>query len=811
MLLVIAACGASGPPPSPPAAPPPPSPAVVREDPCLRARTAQDRAPALLTAGRLDRAVRVLRRAEERCPSAAARGRVSLSRALARVGRVAEARAEVAAIEGDARASAETKRAAAEVRATLEAPAGTAPSAAAIARLLADADAALAEGVASSDRVRIERARSLFGEAAAGATPDGDALHGAGRAERALGDAAAAQALFDRAVVALEARAGAAAHADAASELGEPVVSAAWSRGAERLAIAGADAVTVFDMRALREHGRIDGGAAEVAFAGIDSALLVVSRDASVDVIDARTLQKLRAIEGPCAPMAASSRAPVVACGAPDGKARIWDLERGTLIRALPDLGGPPLHLRFSENGKAILVLTAQALSSWNIEKGKRLRALRARRGSELRDLWPLRDGKSFALAQAPPGDEVSEIDRVDRATLAARGRVAIAKVEGDRGGGAAPPGVTEPGAWSSDGSLYLVRSDASLHDRRGARVQTAGPHAHPLISAGFSGDGKVLGAGYEGGVFRSFDAQTGRVRKTYVQTWNARVLAFRMQGGEYLARVASSPRTAWSIDGRVEARAHERHVIVRNAKDEKVCEGDGGADEILAVAVSPDGGELVTLSPTEALFWDAARCTVTTPLPGVPGSSPMAAAFSPEGDAVVIAWRGARNELHVVDLASRTDRRVGSLDAESAPRRVFFPRGNRSVAVADPLRVWDLEAASPIDHGAVRGSILALSPDGKVSVSAEARDGALRFSLIQTGQLLVGLRAIGDTDRAYAFVEGAAPADTRVEPFDDKARDALVCRIGPRAHAFELCAERSEVPGLFAASIRGDRSILDP
>lgn len=803
-VVVLAACTASGPPIAPPA-PPPAPPAAPREDPCQEARAAQARVPALLAAGQLDRTVRVLRRAAERCPAAAPQGRANLVRALARVGRSGEARAEIAAIEADARVSAEVKSAAAEAKALLAAIAATGPSAGDLARLLAEADTALAQGLANTDRDKLERARALYLEAAAGPAPDGDALYGAGRAERALGEAAAAQALFDRAVVALEARAGAVAHADGAAEASGSVVSAAWSRGADRLAIARAGGVTVFDVRTLREHGHLEGEPDEVAFAGSDGARLAVARKGRIEIFDVRTLQKVRTIEVACAVMAASPRAPKVVCAAPEGKVTMVDLDHDGAGRALADLGGAPLQLRFSDDGKSLIALTAQSLSLWDVERGKRARAINARRGSELRDLWPLRDGRTFALAQAPLGAEITEVDRVDRASLAARGRLPIAKAEEDR---APPPNVNEPGIWSDDGRHYLVRSDGSVRDRAGARVPLGGPPARAVLSAGFSGDGKVLGAGYEGGVFRSFDADTGKVRRTYVQTWETRVLAFRVDRGEYIARVASSPRTAWSADGRMEVRAHRQLVIVRNAKDEKVCEGEGGKDEIVAVAMSPDGGEVVTLSPTEALFWDAARCTVTAALPGVPGSHPVAAAFTPEGDGVVIAWRGAREELRAVDLASRTDRLIGPIEGA---RRLFFPPGGRSVALADPLRIWDLETAKPVEHGAVRGSVLALSRDGKVAVSTEGHDGALLFSQIQTGQLLVGLRALGDGATAYAFVEGAAPADVRVEPLDDKAREALVCRVGPRAYPFELCAERSEVSGLFTRAMRQERTLLDP
>jgi WD40 repeat protein len=807
LLVVVAACTAVAPPPSAPPPAPPPAPAVPQDNPCQEARAAHARVPALLAAGQLDRTVRVLRRAAERCPAEAPRGRAGLVRALARVGRAAEARAEIEAIEADAHASKEAKDAAAEARVMLAASATAGPSAAEIARLLTEADAVLADGLASSDRSKLERARSLYEQAAAGPAPDGDALHGAGRAERALGDAAAAQAFFDRAVVAFEARAGSDAHVDAAEDGEGLVMSAAWSRGGELLAMAFPGGGRVIDLRTLREHGRLD-GADEVAFTGSDGGLLLASQRERVDVIDARTLQKVRALDGPCAPMAASPRTATVACGMLDGNVSVWDVERGRKIRVLGDLGGAAIRMHLADDGKTLAVLTAKALSLWDVERGKRTRTRSARPRSELRDLWPMRDGRSFAVQEesvTAPG----VIDRVDRATLAARGRIPEAEAEQERAGGAPPPGVTEPFAWSPDGRLHLDRH-ATLHDRAGAVVPLAGVHARAVISAGFSGDGKVLGAGYEGGVFRSFDTDSGHVRKTYVQTWSTRALAFRVDRGEYIARVASSPRTGWSADGRVEARAHKQMVVVRNAKDEKVCEGEGGTDEILAVAVSPDGGELVTLSSTEALWWDAAHCTVTAPLPGVAGSSPAAASFSPEGNAVAIAWRGARNELRLVDLATRTDRLVGAAPHDTP--RVFFLGGGRSLALANPLQIWDLDGTPPAEHAPpVRGAVLAISPDGKLAVTEDRDDGAIRVASVRTGETLAGVRAIGDTPSAYAFVEGSSPADLRVEVLGDKAREALVCRIGARAHAFELCAERSEVPGLFARALRGDRSWREP
>src|SRR5512135_2110294 len=66
-LLLAAACADRG----PPAWAPTPEVAGSLAEGCVRARALRARAPALREAGRLDRAVRVLTRAEEICPAEA--------------------------------------------------------------------------------------------------------------------------------------------------------------------------------------------------------------------------------------------------------------------------------------------------------------------------------------------------------------------------------------------------------------------------------------------------------------------------------------------------------------------------------------------------------------------------------------------------------------------------------------------------------------------------------------------------------------------------------------------------------------------
>jgi hypothetical protein len=213
-LLVAAtlACGlfACGGPPAPSldvvATPSAPSQAQHAETPCEQARKERARVPKLLDEGKLDRALRVIAKANTLCAAEAPATWSAEMATLAEVGRYDDARTLAEALENDARATAETKASAR--RATDKVTHDDV-------KLEATDDAkatmrahflAASEAEDSGDHAK---ARDLYLKAWDAWRPNGQALFGAGVAAKAMGDAVGAQRLFDRAVEDLKRGAGA--------------------------------------------------------------------------------------------------------------------------------------------------------------------------------------------------------------------------------------------------------------------------------------------------------------------------------------------------------------------------------------------------------------------------------------------------------------------------------------------------------------------------------------------------------------------------------------------------------------------------
>src|SRR5262249_41641207 len=112
-LLVAAACSLDS---GPPVWAPTPDLGGPTTEACARARALRARVPLRLAAGRVDRAARVLQRAEALCPPEAPLTWAPRVTALAAIGRSAEALQLAARIERSDRANDEARRAAAAAR-----------------------------------------------------------------------------------------------------------------------------------------------------------------------------------------------------------------------------------------------------------------------------------------------------------------------------------------------------------------------------------------------------------------------------------------------------------------------------------------------------------------------------------------------------------------------------------------------------------------------------------------------------------------------------------------------------------------------
>ncbi len=455
-LVVAAACGDRGPPvwaPNPAARTPP-------GEACARAQKFRERAPALLDEGRLDRAIRVLQRAEDLCPAEAPATWALRVRALAAIGRSAEAiqladRIERSDRAGDeARAAAVAARAAAEEHGRAIAERGSRRDAPELfdpsEKRRAAAEELVRRGVEASRAGDHAAAKKLFLEAWDAWHPNPRALVEAGIEAKLAGARAEAQALWDRA-----------AYDDAASAVhpepsaGAPSVltaaALAWAPSGDRLAVGGDDEIVVFDgelRRVLRLH---TGETVFVLAFSADGGRLFAGFDGAVRAFDALTGAPLRTLavhRGPVRALAASPDGHTLASAGDDGSVRLWDVSAGSEVRALRP-PRPAVALAF-DTSSAVLASAGDdgRVAIWDARTG----ALSA--------TLPARGGAARALAfEGASLDVVAATERVRwdvtnprraRPSVLGRARAESAAVSASSGGGAVVASLEGPESLST-------------------------------------------------------------------------------------------------------------------------------------------------------------------------------------------------------------------------------------------------------------------------------------------------------------------------------------------------------------------------
>ncbi len=497
-LLGVAACFEHGPPVWGPnsAASGPPSAA------CVHARELRARAPGLLDAGRLDRAIRVLQRAEDLCAADAPATWGLRVGALAAVGRSAEALQLAARIErsdraGDAdRAAAAAARVRAEEQGRAVVDHGSrrdAPELFDPAEKRRAAAAALAQrGSAASRAGDHAAARALFLEAWATWHPDPRALIEAGLEARLAGAPAEAQALWDRA-----------AYDDTTIAIrpelssGAPSIQAgatvAWSPDGERLAVGGDDEIAVLDA-ALRPTLRIRTGERVTALAFTSGeGLLFAGLDAGVvRVFDAATGAPLRDLRGHGGRILALAVAPdgrTLASGGDDGEVSLRDVASGAPLRALRSPRGAR-YFAFDPAGARLAVAGDDGrISLWETATGALAGTVPAR-GSSTQAMALAGDRLDVVTAEAAVQWDLSRPhhphlatrapDAADPASIAFEAAHALLASTSTDHGGLAAFALAGSGnvlaAVYRDGSLAILPA--------GFRLRRAPPH-HPQRTGG--------------------------------------------------------------------------------------------------------------------------------------------------------------------------------------------------------------------------------------------------------------------------------------------------------------------------------------
>jgi WD40 repeat protein len=474
-------------------------------------------------------------------------------------------------------------------------------------------------------------------------------------------------------------------------------------------------------------------------------------------------------------PQARPSPGPDVASfGALHGtRLAIAGLNGGFLAITSLDRPGPPMLLEDELRGKSIWSVTfspdGKKLASahgdrkarlWDAEKGKLIRAIESGKEQALSVAFSP-DGALLAVANA---DRKVRIHNAETGALTAtcEGHLPWAPLAGPyRDWRWAVRSLS----FSRDGrTLASAGNDGNVHlwDVRNGQLLRRIAVGQPVTATAFHPAGRLLASGCVDGRILFHEAASGELRGTIHRPPGAFLsLAFSPDGDQVLAL----------RDGKAERWDWRRHVNLRGGLLNPVealprhitrLTLPGGM-RILRMEASPDGARLALVgSDNKAHLYsgDPLRAVALHDLRG-----PLTGmAFSPDGKRLAL---GSADSTVVLDAEGGAPLATFPHQGDGSPAYAFLPDGSRLLLAsgAHPLtrrpclRVWDLatRAELPPVPGPHAKSWLALSPNGLATVACSSGSETLTLYEAATGRAYAVLKAHGrGTLRAAWSADGS-------------------------------------------------------
>jgi WD40 repeat protein len=412
--------------------------------------------------------------------------------------------------------------------------------------------------------------------------------------------------------------------------------------------------------------------------------------------------------------VAFSSDGQRLATASADGTARVWAVDTGKELFALPHTGRVR-YVAWSPDGK--LLATAgvdHTVILWDAATGQEKRTFTKHAGSivthvafspdSARLASSAQDG-SVRVWEAATGEEVV---RLPCHNPVARG--AAFSPDGKR--------VVTVGQ-DTIAQVWEIATGKVLFELKG--------HTGWVLSAAWGSDGTRIATGATDGMVKIWDARDGRVLQTCAAPWGIESVA-------------------WSPDGNHVASGQGYLVHVWDAATgQELFPRQGHDGTVASLAVSPDGRTLASGgggADHTVRLWDLAGWKAGDALPplrtftGHTGTV-WSLAFSPDGKR--LASSSADGTVALWDLALGKEVRTFKQTSQELRRLAFSPDGQKLATGGEDgfIRLWDVEtgkedASLPCHAGRVR--CLAFSPDGQ-RLASGGEDHAVRVCDLATGR----------------------------------------------------------------------------
>ena len=395
-------------------------------------------------------------------------------------------------------------------------------------------------------------------------------------------------------------------------------------------------------------------------------------------------------------------------CGVLNGTVRVWDLESGTMARALTGHDYGMWGVAVSADGRrAVSGGSDGTVRVWDLEAGTAVHVLTGHDG-EVRAVAVSADGRRAVSGGSDGTVRVWDLEAgtAVRTLTGHDGEVRAVAVSAD--GRRAVSG-------GSDGMVRVWDLEA------GTAVRTLPGHDGEVRAVAVSADGRrAVSAGSDGAV-RVWDLEAGAAVRTLTGHHDVGAVAVSADGRRTVTGGGDRAVRVWDLEAGAAVRTLTGHD-----------------SEVWAVAVSADGRRAVSGGFDGAVrVWDVEAGGAVHALTGH-DRAVWAVAVSADGRRAVTG--GGDWTVRVWDLESGTavhalpghDREVRAVAVSADGRRAVTGGGDRMV------RVWDLEAGTAVHtltgHDDVVEAV-AVSADGRRAVSGGGGfDGAVRVWDLESG-----------------------------------------------------------------------------